>query len=139
MKLLQLNFLPASSDLGLLLLRLWFGGAMAALHGWYKVANYADLAKKFGDPIGIGATPSLILTIFAELVCGVLLALGLFTRLSAAILAFTMGVAFWIAHGGRLTGQGNGEMAFLFLGAYAVVFVTGAGRFSIDAKLGAKV
>ena len=139
MKFLQLNFLPVSADFGLLVLRLWFGGSMAALHGWYKVANYADLAKKFGDPIGIGATPSLIPTIFAELICAVTLALGFCTRLSAAILAFTMGVAFWIAHGGKLTGQGNGEMAFLFLGAYAVLFVTGGGRFSVDAKLGAKV
>ena len=93
MKLLQLNFLPASSDLGLLLLRLWFGGAMAALHGWYKVANYADLAKKFGDPIGIGATPSLILTIFAELVCGVLLATGLVGRAMRSIARTTSGEA----------------------------------------------
>ena len=49
-----------------------------------------------------------------------------------------MGVAFWVAHGGKLTGQGNGEMAFLYLGACAVLFLTGGGRYSADASLGAK-
>ena len=52
--------------------------------------------------------------------------------------AVTMGVAFFLAHGGKLTGQGNGEMAFLYLGAYVVLFLTGGGRFAVDAKLGGK-
>lgn len=138
MKFLHLNFFPRSADAALLVVRLWFGGAMAALHGWMKLTNYSGMSGKFADPFGLGQAPSLALVVFAEFVCGLLLVLGLFTRVAALILAFTMGVAFFMAHGGKLSGPGNGEMAFLFLGAYVALFLAGAGKFSVDAKMGAK-
>lgn len=138
MKLLHLNFLPRSSDGALLLLRLWFGASMLLLHGWGKLANFSTYATKFADPFGLGQTTSLVLAIFGEVVCSVLLILGLYTRVAALGAGFTMAVAFWIAHGGKLSGPGNGEMAFLFLGAFTALFVAGAGRFSLDARLGAK-
>ena len=126
-------------DVGLLVLRVWFAGAMLALHGWMKVSNYSEMQTKFGDPIGLGKEVSLILTIFAEFICSGLIVLGLFTRAAALVLAFTMGVAFWVAHGGKLSGPGSGEMAFLFLGAWIALLVAGPGKFSVDAKIGAKV
>ena len=138
MKLLQLNFLPRSADLGLLVLRIWFGGAMAALHGWGKFTGFSAISPQFLDFMGLGKGTSLGLAVLGELVCAAFIVVGLWTRLSALILGFTMGVAFWLAHGAKLTGQGNGEMAFLYLGACAVLFVAGAGRISADATLGAK-
>lgn len=138
MKFLQLNFLPRSADLALLLLRVWFGASMLALHGWGKVMNFSTYAEKFADPFGIGKMPSLALAVFGEVVCSALLVAGLFTRVAALGTGITMAVAFWYAHGGRLSGQGNGEMAFLYLGVYVVLFVAGGGRFSLDARLGAK-
>ena len=139
MKFLHLNFLPRNTDLALLLLRLWAGGSMAILHGWMKASNYSAMASRFADPFGIGKTPSLILVIFAELVCAVLIVFGLYTRFAALVLAFTMAVAFWFGHGGKLSGEGNGEMAFLFLGMFVTLFFAGAGKYSVDAKIGAKV
>lgn len=138
MKLLQLNFIPRSTDLGLLALRIWFGAAMAGLHGWGKLTGFSAISPQFMDFMGLGKGVSLALVVFGELVCAALIVVGLWTRLSALILGFTMGVAYWIAHGGKLTGQGNGEMAFLYLGACATLFVAGAGKFSADANLGAK-
>lgn len=138
MKFLLLNFLPTSTDLALLALRLWFGLSMLVLHGWGKVMNFSAFSTKFADPFGIGTTASLVLVIIAEVVCAALIAIGLFTRWSAVVLGIAMGTAFWSAHGGKLTGQGNGEMAFLFLGACVVLFFAGAGRFSVDAGMGAK-
>jgi uncharacterized membrane protein YphA (DoxX/SURF4 family) len=32
----------------------------------------------------------------------------------------------------------SGEMAFLFLGVFLALFISGAGKYSLDAKLGAK-
>lgn len=138
MKILHLNFLPRSSDAALLLLRLWHGTAMLALHGWGKLMNYSALTEKFADPFGIGQTPSLLLAIFGELVCSALLVLGLYTRVAALGSGITMAAAFWFAHGGKLQGTGNGELAFVFLGVYVALFFAGAGRYSLDAKLGAK-
>lgn len=138
MKLLHLNFLPRSSDAALLLLRLWHGTSMLALHGWGKLMNYSALTEKFADPFGIGQTPSLLLAIFGELVCSALIVLGLYTRFAALGSGITMAVAFWFAHGGKLQGTGNGELAFVFLGVYIALFIAGAGRYSLDAKMGAK-
>lgn len=138
MKFLHLNFLPRSADLALLVLRVWFGGSMLLLHGWGKLMNFSTLAGQFADPIGIGKTPSLVLAIVGEVLCSALLVAGLFTRVAALGVGITMGVAFWFAHGAKLTGQGNGELAFLFLGAFATLFVVGGGRYSVDASLGAK-
>jgi putative oxidoreductase len=138
MKFLHLNFLPRSADAALLILRLWHGGALLVLHGWGKLVNFSSMAPNFGDPIGIGKTPSLALAVFAEVVCAALLVAGLFTRVAALVAAINLGVAFWFAHGGKLSGAGNGELAFLFLGVYVALFVAGGGKFSLDAKVGAK-
>jgi putative oxidoreductase len=138
MKSLHLNFLPRSADFGLLLVRAWFGGSMLWLHGLDKLRNFPTYAKAFPDPFGLGATPTLALALFAELVCAALLVPGLYTRAAAAVLAINMASAFWIGQGHKLTGEGNGELPFVFLGAFLALFFAGAGRFSVDAHIGAK-
>jgi putative oxidoreductase len=138
MKFLQLNFIPRSSDLALLLLRVLSGLLMLLLHGWGKLANFSTRSETFADPFGVGSAASLVLVIFAEVVCAALVVVGAFTRLAALILAVPMAVAFWVAHDHRLTGAGNGELAFFFMGVYIVLFLAGAGRYSVDAKLGAR-
>ena len=138
MKFLHLNFLPHSANGALLLLRIWHGASLLLLHGWGKVTGFSAMSDKFLDPFHIGKTPSLVLAIGGEVVCSLLLVLGLFTRVAAFGAAATMLTAFWFAHQGRLTGPGNGEMAFLYLGVFVALFIAGAGKYSIDAKLGAK-
>lgn len=139
MKFLHLNFLPRSADTALLLLRLWYGGSLLLLHGLGKAKNFSTMSQQFGDPIGIGPTPSLVLAIFGEVVCTTLIVLGLFTRVAAIGAATTMAVAFWFVHGGKLVGANNGELAFLYLGVFVALVVAGAGKFSVDARIGAKV
>lgn len=112
---------------------------MLLLHGWVKVANFEAMSKNFLDLLGIGSTASLVMAIFGEAVCSVLLCLGLFTRFAAFCGMATMAVAFFMAHNAALKGPGNGEMAFIYLATYVVMFVAGPGRFSIDAKMGGKV
>ncbi len=138
MKFLHLNFVPRSADVALLVLRVWFGASMLLLHGWGKLTGFSAMAANFPDPFGIGKTASLGLAVFGEVVCAALLALGLFTRFAALGVGITMLVAFWFAHGLKLTGPGSGEMAFLYLGAAVTLFIAGGGKFSVDAKIGAK-
>ena len=138
MKFLHLNFLPRSADVALLLLRVWHGGALLLLHGWGKLTGFASMADKFPDPFGIGSTPSLALAVVGEVVCSTLIVLGLFTRVAALGSGVTMLTAFWFAHGGRLTGTGNGELPFVYLGVFLALFIAGGGKYSLDAKLGAK-
>lgn len=139
LKFLQLRFLPASIDLALLAVRLSFGLGLVGLHGWGKLMTYAERSGRFADPFGIGSPASLALSIFAEVVCAVLVALGLFTRFAALVCAINMSVAFFYAHGARLTGQGNGELALMYLTAFVALALAGGGRFSLDGKAGGRL
>lgn len=138
LKLLQLDFLPRSTDAGLLVLRLWLGLSLLLLHGWAKLSNFSQLSGKFPDPLGIGSGASLTLAVFGEVVCSLLLVLGLFTRFAAVNLAITMSVAFFLVHKAALSGPSSGELAFIYLAGFVTLLVAGAGRFSLDAKLGAR-
>ncbi len=128
---LRLEFIASSTDAGLLVLRLWLGVSMVWLHGWGKLAALFSGKTSFLDPLGIGEVPSFLLTILAEVGCSVLLVLGLWTRWAALILAFTMGVAFFVVNGAAFA---KGELAWLYFGGYLVLFAAGAGKFSVDKK-----
>lgn len=125
------------TSLGLLVLRIVFGLGMAAGHGWGKLLSFGEKMKDFPDPLGMGSPLSMGGAVFAELVCGVFLALGLFTRLATVPLMFTMAVAAFLIHGADpLFGPGPAkEMALLYLCGYAVVLITGPGKFSVDHHL----
>lgn len=118
-------------SVGLLLLRVGTGLTMAAAHGWAKAGRLlGDAPIHFADPFGIGEVPSLALAVFGELVCGILLAVGLGTRLAAIPFAFTMAVA--IVHAHWDDPWSDKEHAFLFLVPALVLVFTGPGRFSLD-------
>jgi putative oxidoreductase len=138
LRLLQLDFLPRSADAGLLVLRLWLGLSLLLLHGWRKLTGFSEMSGKFPDPLGVGSPMSLAMAVFGEVICALLVALGLFTRGAAAVLAITMATAFFLVHKGVLSGPNSGELAFVYLAGWITLFITGAGRFSLDAKIGGR-
>jgi putative oxidoreductase len=133
-RLLTLKFIPFWPDLGLLVLRLWFGGLLLLLHGWTKISMYGVMSQRFADPFGIGSPASLGLSIFAEAICAALIAVGLFTRFAAVVCIINMTTAFVVVHRAALKGPHNGELAFMYLGAFIVLLLAGPGRFSIDGR-----
>ena len=137
-RLLQLDFLPRSADAGLLVLRLWLGLSLLLLHGWRKLTGFSEMSGKFPDPLEVGSPMSLAMAVFGEVICALLVALGLFTRGAAAVLAITMATAFFLVHKGVLSGPNSGELAFVYLAGWITLFITGAGRFSLDAKIGGR-
>ena len=120
-------------DVGLLLLRVSSGLLMAFGHGYPKLASWAEKSTGFPDPLGVGSAVSLALAIFGELVCGILVAIGLGTRLSAVPLVFTMLVAAFIVHGDDPFQKQ--EFALVYAIPFLALIFTGPGRFSLDAKL----
>jgi len=122
----------SSGNFALLVLRLWIGMQMLLLHGTDKLMNFTTAVPDFPDPLGIGRTASLVLAVFAEVFASLLLVLGLFTRFSALVLIINMTVAFVCVHKGALSGEHSGELAFLYLLAYVVIFLAGPGRVSAD-------
>ena len=135
---LQLDLVPTSTSLAILLLRVALGTQMLLGHGWPKLMTFSEKAATFPDPLGVGHTTSMALAVFGEVVCSALLVVGAFTRLAALSGAVTMSVAFFLVHGGKLMGEGNGEMAFLYLVGFAAIFLTGPGCFALDSKLGGR-
>jgi len=129
----KLSFLPRSADLALLTLRLWIGLTLLVNHGWSKLMHFSAMAGKLPDPLHVGGKANMALIVLAEVICPVLLVLGLATRLAALIIAIEMGVAFILVHHMALAmGPGNGELAFLYLAPAVALFFGGAGKFSVD-------
>ncbi|HEV8292149.1 MAG TPA: DoxX family protein [Tepidisphaeraceae bacterium] len=129
---------PISTSLGLLVLRVAAGASLAINHGWVKFHDPDFKSKFFGMVGGMGLPASNALAwaaIAAELVGGVLLALGFLTRVSAFMILCVMGVAIWKVHLPSHQGFAGMEMAVLY-GAIAVAFLlSGAGRISVDGML----
>ena len=124
-----------ATDIALLLMRITFGGLMCINHGWGKMMKFfADAPIKFADPIGIGMTASLGLTVFAEVVCGLLIVIGLFTRWATIPLIITMLVAIFVIH--ISDPFKKMEMAILYLIPYVMIYLMGPGKFSVDSMMG---
>jgi len=101
------------------------------VHGLPKLAKLTGAEPiQFADPLGIGATASLALTVFAEVFCSVLLLFGLATRLVAVPLIITMLVAVFIIH--LDDPFGKKEMGLLYLLVYTAIIIAGPGSYSID-------
>jgi putative oxidoreductase len=135
MNLLRFTFLPQSTDLGLLVLRLYLGLSMLVLHGWGKLLKFQSASPTFQSPIP--QLPSQVaygLVVFAEVGCSVLLIFGLLTRFASLTLIINMSVAWVVVHQMQLSGPKSGELAFLYLGGFVVLFIAGAGRISADRR-----
>ena len=129
---IRLGFLPQAHNLALIALRLLVGVSLFLRHGLEKVSGFSQMAKHFPDPLHIGAVPSLAFALFSDAICSLLLIIGLGTRWAALIVLINTTVAFTLVHKMRLSGEHNGELAWLYLSAALVLFLSGAGKFSID-------
>lgn len=125
--------LPLLQSLGVLFMRLAFGGLMLTMHGWGKFTNFAERATTFADPLGIGSSASLTLAVLSEVLCSLLVALGFMTRIVVIPLVITMAVAFFIVHGDDPFQRK--ELAMVYGIAFIAIGLIGPGRFSIDARL----
>ena len=89
-----------------------------------------------------GGTPSALIYSAGgiELVGGILVMIGLFTRFSAFICSGTMAVAYFMAHqkGGVLPIQNHGELAALYCWIFLFMAAKGSGVWSVDSIRGKK-
>lgn len=93
------------------------------------------MQKFFAFPSpGPALTPLLVVQGLLELVGGVLILIGLFTRPVAFILAGDMAVAYFYAHlpRGFFPQVNMGQLAILFCFVFLYLFVAGGGAWSVD-------
>jgi putative oxidoreductase len=113
-------------------------GVMFLMHVWGKFnAGAARIATSFGN-YGLPMPDLFAYTAMGlELVGGVCLIIGLFTRFFAAALAVEMGIALIVAHlpKGYAAGAGGYEYVLLIGVALLMIAMRGGGPYSVDAKL----
>ena len=113
------------------------------IFGWRKVRDYSGTVAqmvKLGLPMPVLATAA---SIFMELPVALAVAIGVFTRPSAALMAlYTLGTAlighhYWTVKGADYVDSLEGFYKDLsVMGGFMLLCITGAGKYSIDALLG---
>ena len=103
-------------------------------HGTQKFLSFPG-GEMAGMGLGfanLGAWAGLI-----EIVCGLLIALGLFTRPAAFLASGTMAVAYWYAHAPQdfFPVNNGGDAAILYCFVFLFLVFAGPGRWSLDGAL----
>ncbi len=138
MKILDKTLKP---DVGLLLIRVMVG-IVGIFHGAQKlfgafgghgIKGTAGFFEQTNIPF---PTASVVLAGSAEFFGGLLVAVGLFSRIGALFFAFTMLVASFVVHGKAFSAQ-NGGMEYPLTLAVVLIglFFTGPGRYALGRKL----
>ena len=125
--------LSPAANAGLALLRIFTGVSLAVAHGIGKIPPGEGLINRTGDlgfpmPVMFAWAAAL-----SEFLGGILLALGLFTRLAGFFIAFTMLVALIGVHGADP--YQKQELAFMYFFIAVAFMLKGSGDWSIDSFL----
>lgn len=122
--------MPGNTDMASLIMRLGIGSLMLT-HGLPKFAKlFADEPIVFASVFGMSQPVSLGLAVFAEVLCSLMIILGIGTRLAIIPLAITMAVAAFYIHGADPFAKQ--EMAILYLVGLVALFIVGPGKYSVD-------
>ncbi|MGC1871931.1 MAG: DoxX family protein [Acidobacteriaceae bacterium] len=124
----------------LLAVRLYWGWQFTQ-NGWGKLHHLGKITNYFTSlNIPLPAANAFFVS-GLEFVGGILLIVGLASRLTGLLLVFDMLVAYWVADRGALfsvfsdPGRFYAADPYTFLFASAMILVFGAGLFSVDASL----
>lgn len=124
------------ADIGLLVLRVGVAALMMFAHGADKLVNFGDKVLQFPDPLGLGATVSLVLVVFAEFFCSIAIGFGFLARLATIPPIVTMLIAAFVVH--APDPWPRKELAVAYLLIYIVILIAGPGKHSIDQRIFSK-
>ncbi len=104
--------------------------ALMITHGWKKLESFSAKVDAFPDPLHVGHTASLSLTIFAEFFCSILIVAGFFTRFATLPLIICMLVIIFIIDKGQPYMESESAIFYCLL--YFAILVIGSGKYSLD-------
>ena len=119
----------------ILFVRLFFG-ALFFMHGLDKMTSFNVLSQTYPSVLGLGSYTTLMITIFCEFACSLFLMAGLVTRIVLIPMMVSRAVAFFDVHDGMMP---DGELSLIYMVVFLVLFMTGPGRYSVDAIIDRKV
>ena len=120
-----------------------FLAALFLIFGWRKLTDYSGTVKRMVQDGAHFPVPATAVALFMELPVAFAVAVGAFTRPSAALLAlYTLGTALIAHHYWTMTGVNKIDSMESFyknlgiVGGLLLLCITGAGKYSIDTLLG---
>jgi len=112
----------------------WIYGLMRVVVGFLFACHGAQ--KVFGAFGGmpVKGNPEIMIAGWLELVCGILIAVGLFTGIAAFLASGEMAVAYFQAHApnGFFPIENHGEAAVLYCFVFLYIAAHGAGALGLD-------
>ena len=120
-------------DIGLLFLRVSGGLFLLWVHGLPKLLDFTAQLQLIEDPFHLGSHLTLILAIFAEVLCPLLIVAGLLARLACVPILFVLLVALLVVH--PQWSVAEGQFGWLLLILFATVLIAGPGRLVIPVRL----
>jgi putative oxidoreductase len=118
--------------LGLLFLRV--SGALFLLwvHGLPKLLNYSEQLKLIEDPFHLGAQVTLLLAVFAEVLCPLLILAGVLVRLACLPILAVLLIAMLVVHPEWTVFEG--QFGWLLLIIFTSILIAGPGRFALSQR-----
>ncbi|MBA1229783.1 DoxX family protein [Pseudomonas viridiflava] len=114
---------------GLLFMRVSVSLLLLHVHGLPKLMHWSEEVQRIEDPFGLGGTLTLGLAVFAEVICPVLLILGVWARLACLPILAVLAVAVLFVHPEWSMEQG--QFAWLLMILFAGLALTGPGALVI--------
>ena len=117
--------------------------ALFLIFGWRKLTDYSGTESRMVQDGARSPVLATVVAIFMELPVAFAVAVGAFTRASAVLLAlYPLGSALIAHHYWTMTGTKKIDSMESFyknlsiMGGFLLLYITGAGKYSIDAMLG---
>lgn len=120
---------PRSVAFGLLFMRVSAALLMFKLHGLPKLLNWSQELQHIDDPLGLGPHVTLLAALFAQILCPLLIILGVATRLACLPILFLLLVALLVVHPDWSLEQG--QFGWLFIVLFASIALTGPGPWTV--------
>lgn len=120
-------------SIGLLFLRVSGGLFLLWVHGLPKLLDFTAQLQLIEDPFHLGAHLTLILAIFAEVLCPLLIIAGVLARLACLPILFVLLVALLVVH--PQWSVAEGQFGWLLLILFTTVLIAGPGRLAIPVRL----
>ncbi|MCU0088415.1 DoxX family protein [Pseudomonas koreensis] len=131
MQLSQRN--DQAQNVGLLFLRVTGGLFLLVVHGLPKLLDFTAQLQLIEDPFHLGAHLTLILAIFAEVLCPLLIVAGVMARLACLPILFVLLVALLLVH--PQWSVAEGQFGWLLLILFTTVLIAGPGRLALNVRL----
>ncbi|MHC8350129.1 DoxX family protein [Pseudomonas sp. RT4P38] len=121
-----------AQDIGLFFLRVSGGLFQLWVHGLPKLLYYSAQLQVIEDPFHLGANVTLMLAIFAEVLCPLLIMAGVLVRLACLPILSVLLVALLVVH--PHWSLDEGQFGWLLLILFTSILIAGPGRLALNVR-----